>query len=367
MLRVAVTVEQSWHAIPGGIARSTVDLLQALSERGDLSLVGVAARHDRPPEASYVFPIPVRHLPLPRRLLYESWQWARLPHVERATGPVDVVHDAGYVSPPSHAPLVSTVHDLMFLRYPEHYTRHSLAVFRRGLTLTRRNARLVMCPSRATIADCLQAGFEEDRLRLVPWGINTGEVDPVQANRVRGRYGIERPYVLYCGTIEPRKNLRRVLEAFRVIERPDVDLVLAGPVGWNEDLRETLGGLDGRARALGWVPHDDLVALYQGAALAVYPSLGEGFGLPILEAMAQGTPVVTSQGGATQEVAGDDAVFVDPLDVGAIADAMVRLLDDHALARRLGSAGRERARTFTWERSAALAVAVYAEAAESHP
>jgi glycosyltransferase involved in cell wall biosynthesis len=363
VLRVAVTVEQSWHAVPGGIARSTIDLLRALSLREDLSLVGVAARHDRPPSDSYVPPVPVRHFPLPRRVLYESWQLARRPRVERATGTVDVVHDAGYVVPPSRAPLVATVHDLMFLRYPEHYSRHSLTVFRRGLALARRHARLVMCPSRATISACIGAGIEDDRLRLVPWGVDSREVDPERARRIRARYDLTRPYVLFCGTIEPRKNLQRVLEAFRAIGRTDVDLVLAGPVGWNEDLRGALAQLDGRARALGWVPHDDLDALYEGAALAVYPSLGEGFGFPVLEAMAQGTPVVTSAGGATEELAGGAAVLVDALEVGSIADGIVRLLDDVDLARELGSAGRARAKSFTWQRSADLAAAVYAEAA----
>jgi glycosyltransferase involved in cell wall biosynthesis len=363
VLRVAVTVEQTWHVVPGGIARSTVELLRALAHLDGLELLGVAAHHDRPPDPSFVPPIPVRHLPLPRRALYETWQLARFPRVERATGPVDVVHDMGYVVPPSRAPLVATIHDLMFLTYPEHYTRHALTVFRRGLALARRHARLVMCPSRATIAACIEAGFDEDRLRHVPWGVTQRALDPDLANGVRARYGIERPYVLYCGTIEPRKNLRRVLEAFGAIDREDVDLVLAGPVGWNEDLGAAFDRLDGRARAIGWVPTDDLDALYAGASAAVYPSLGEGFGLPVLEAMAQGTPVVTSAGGATEEVADEAAVLIDPLDVGSIARGIERLLEDEALAHELGAAGRERARTFTWERSAELAAAVYAEAA----
>jgi glycosyltransferase involved in cell wall biosynthesis len=362
VLRVAVTVEQSWHVVPGGIARSTVDLLRALSARDDLSLVGVAARHDHPPDAAFVPPVPVKHLSLPRRLLYETWQLARFPRVERTTGPVDVVHDMGYVVPPSRAPLVATVHDLMFLRYPEHYPRHALMVFRRGLSLARRHARLVMCPSRTTLSACVEAGFERERLRFVPWGVDARALDPERAGRIRARHGIERPYVLFCGTIEPRKNLGRVLEAFGSIDRPDVDLVLAGPVGWNEDLRGALGRLDGRAHALGWVPPDELDALYEGAALTVYPSLGEGFGFPVLEAMAQGTPVVTSAGGATEEVADAAAVLVDPRDVGSIADGIERLLDDDALAEKLGAAGRERAAAFTWERSADLAAAVYAEA-----
>lgn len=121
-MRVAVTVEQSWHVVPGGIATSTVELLRALVQRGDLDLIGVSARHREPPPDAFRPPVPVCQLPLSRRALYESWQWLRRPVVERATGPVDVVHDAGYVVPPSNAPLVATVHDLLFLTYPEHYT-----------------------------------------------------------------------------------------------------------------------------------------------------------------------------------------------------------------------------------------------------
>ena len=100
-MRVAVTVEQSWHVVPGGIARSTVELLRALAARGDVDLVGVAASHRNPPADPFVPPVPVRSLPLPRRVLYEAWQWLRRPRVERATGRVDVVHDAAYVVPPS--------------------------------------------------------------------------------------------------------------------------------------------------------------------------------------------------------------------------------------------------------------------------
>jgi glycosyltransferase involved in cell wall biosynthesis len=362
-MRVAVTVEQSWHVVPGGIAISTVELLLALTQRGDLDIVGVSARHREPPSDAFRPPVPVRQLPLPRRALYEAWQWLRHPLVERATGPVDVVHDAGYVVPPSKAPLVATVHDLLFLTYPEHYTWHSRAVLRRGLTLARRDATLVICPSKATMDACRAAGIGSERLRLVPWGVRVRTLDASDAEEIRGRYGIERPYVLFCGTREPRKNLPRVLEAFRRLDRPGLDLVLAGPEGWKEDLADGIAALEGRVRSLGFVPPDDLAALYAGAAVAVYPSLAEGFGLPVLEAMAHGVPVVTSAGTATEEVAGDAALLVDPLDTDAIAGAMQRVLDDRELASSLGAAARERAASFTWQRSAALVAAVYVEAA----
>jgi glycosyltransferase involved in cell wall biosynthesis len=309
----------------------------------------------------------VRHLGLPRRFLYEAWQWLRWPAVEEATGPVDVVHDAGFVVPPCRAPLVATINDLFFLTYPHHYTWHSRVVLNRGLDLARRHARLVMCPSRATMAQCRDAGIDSQRLRLVPHGVTVRPLAVDDVQRVRNRNGLFRPYVFFCGTIEPRKNLHRVLEAFRSLDRPDLELVVAGPQGWKEDIGAAMANLAGRVRRLGFVPRGDLDALYAGAAAVVYPSLGEGFGLPVLEALAQGAPLVTSAGTATEEVAGDAALLVDPLDVDAIAGAIDRLLDDRGLAARLGEAGRERAAGFTWARSAELAFAVYREAAGDTP
>jgi glycosyltransferase involved in cell wall biosynthesis len=361
-MRVAVTVEQSWHVVPGGIAISTVELLRALRGHAELDLVGVAAHHREDPRPAFRPPIPVRSFRLGRRALYESWQWLRRPVVERATGPVDLVHDAGYVVPPSRAPLVATVHDLAFLIHPDHYTWHSRSVLRRGMVLARRHARLVICPSEATRDACVAVGFDPERLRVVPWGVRTGSPDGDAASETRRRLGLDRPYVLYCGTVEPRKNLGRVLEAFRALDRSDVELVLAGPRGWKEDLANGFSDLEGRVRALGFVPPEDLDALYEGASVVVYPSLLEGFGLPVLEAMAHGAPVVTSAGTATEEVAGDAALLVDPLDVDAIGAAIQRVLEDGDLAAALGAAGRSRASAFTWERAAERVAAVYVEA-----
>jgi glycosyltransferase involved in cell wall biosynthesis len=367
-MRVAVTVEQSWHVVPGGIAASTVELLRALVDRGDLDLVGVSARHRDPPPDAFRPPVPVRQLPLSRRALYETWQWLRRPVVERATGPVDVVHDVGYVVPPSKAPLVATVHDLWFLRHPDHYTWHSAVVLKRGFHLARRDARLVVCPSTASIEACHAAGIERERLRLVPWGVRARALDPDEAATIVRGHGLGRPYVLFCGTIEQRKNLLRLLAAFEKLERTDVDLVLAGPPGWNPPawnatMETAVSRLGRRCRRLGAVPPHDLDALCARASVVVYPSLGEGFGFPVLYAMAQGAPVVTSAGTSTEEVAGDAAVLVDPLDVDVIAEAIDRVLDDGELAAALAEKGRRRAATFTWERSAALAFEVYQEAA----
>ena len=180
---------------------------------------------------------------------------------------------------------------------------------------------------------------------------------------MRAVHGIERPYILFTGTVEPRKNLPALLAAFERLSHRDVDLVLTGPSGWNEDISAALGRLGSRARSLGFLPRAELDAVLAGATVFAYPSLQEGFGLPVLEAMVQGTAVVTSRGTATAEVAGDAAVLVEPRDVDAIAEAVDDLLADDAGRAALGASARARAAGFTWERAAAGYAALYAEAA----
>jgi glycosyltransferase involved in cell wall biosynthesis len=181
-------------------------------------------------------------------------------------------------------------------------------------------------------------------------------VTAADVERVRAAHGVPERYVLFVGTVEPRKNLARLARAWRASVGPDVPLVLVGPAGWGEGAPTGDGVL-----SIGVVSASDRDALYAGASVVAYPSLREGFGLPVLEAMAQGAPVVTSSGTATAEVAGDAAVLVDPLDERAIGDALARLLGDPDGARTLGEAGRARAATFTWDRCAAGYAAAYRE------
>lgn len=353
MVRVAVTLEQCWHRVPGGTARATLDTVAAVAVRGDVEQIGVSAWHRQPPPAAWQPSIPMRALPLPRVVLYDAWQRLRHPHVERVTGPVDLVHATAHVASASRAPWVATIHDLHFLHDPTHFTPRGVSVFTRFLDLVRAEATMVVCPSEATRVDCVAAGIAANRLRVTPWGTDRTPVGPGEAERVRAAYGLERPFVLFVGTIEPRKNLGRLLEAFARLGDLDADLVLVGPTGWSTDLPAT------RARRLGFVPDRDLHALYAAATVVSYPSLREGFGLPVLEAMAQGAAVVTSATTSTAEVAGDTALLVDPLDVDAIAGALQRLLGDPDLATRLGAAARARAATFTWERTSTAMVAAY--------
>jgi glycosyltransferase involved in cell wall biosynthesis len=352
-MRVAVTLEQCWHRVPGGTARATLDTVAAVTEHGDVEQVGVSAWHRAPAPDAWRPSIPVRALPLPRIALYDAWQRLRHPVVERATGPVDLVHATGHVAAASRAPLVVNVYDLSFLHDPSHFTPRGISVFNRFLAVVRAEAAMVICPSEATRADCLVAGIDAARLRVAPLGTAALPASAADVARVRSTYDLRRPFVLFVGTIEPRKNLGRLLEAFARLGDIDADLVLVGPEGWSTELPVT------RARRLGFVPRADLDALYAAATVVAYPSLREGFGLPVLDAMAQGAAVVTSATTSTAEVAGDTALLVDPLDVDAIAGALETLLDDPDLAGRLGVAAGARAATFTWGRTADLVVAAY--------
>jgi len=361
-LRVAVTLEQCWHRVPGGVASSALDATRALQHHPDLDLVGVSARHLGPPDEPWVPPIPVRSLPLPRRALYDSWHRLRRPAVERATGPVDVVYVTGMAVPPPSVPLVVTVHDLAFLDDPGHSTARGIRFFTRAVELARQDARLVCCPSQDTIDACLAYGFDPGRLRLVPWGVDATRVAAGEVERVRATYRLDQPFVLWTGTVEPRKNLPTLLDAFRRLDRHGLELVLVGPKGWNEDLRSHLGTAAGRVRTLGFVPEEDKRALYAAASVFCLPSRQEGFGLPVLEAMAQGAPVVTSAGTATAEVAGDAARLVDPADADALATALADVLDDPAEAARMAAASLQRVTAFPWSRTGDLLASAFAEA-----
>lgn len=356
-----MTLEQCWHRVPGGTAVAALGMARHLKEDPALQLVGVAARHPRRPRPEWTPPVEVFELPLPRVLMYESWHRLRRPRVQLATGRVDVIHATTAATPPKSAPLVVTVHDLAWRHDPSHFTARGLSFFRRGLELALEDADVVLCPSTATLEDCAAAGWPRDRLRLVPLGIDVEPAAPDEVAAVRARYGLTRDYVLWTGTIEPRKNLRRLLEAYRSAGR-DLDLVLCGPRGWNEDLDSLVEPVRDRVHVLGFVPEADLRSLYAGARVLCWPSLLEGFGFPVLEAMAQGTPVVTSLGTSTEEIGGDAVVLVDPRDSAAIARGIETILDDESLAAKLATAGPARAAEFTWERTARGVRDAYVEA-----
>ena len=362
-VRAALTFEQCWRETPGGTGIAAVELGRALAARDDVDVVGVAGRHRRAATSGYEPTIPVTQLPVGGALLVESSLRLGWPRIESATGSIDVQHATSiipFASSPK-LPLVVTVHDLAFLHHPQFFTARGRGVFARSLDAVKRRATLVLCSSRATLDDCVANGFDADRLRLVPLGVRVQTALASHFVEVRDRLRLPSEYLLFVGTLEPRKNLSRLLEAHRTLGTGVPPLVVAGAAGWgDDDLLSRIAAAD-NVLFVGHVESRDLPALYAGATALCYPSLMEGFGLPVLEAMAQGTPVVTSVGTSTQEAAGGAAVLVDPLSVESIAEGV-----RDALARRneLSQLGRERAKGATWDATADLVVRAYRDAVQ---
>jgi glycosyltransferase involved in cell wall biosynthesis len=326
---------------------------EAMLADDDVTLIGVAGRHAHVPDDPWSPSVPIAHLPVGGPVLYDLWLRTNWPKVERATGPIDVAHATTMIPCATEAPLVVTVHDLAFLYDPSQFTRRGNSIFRRSLEQIRRRADLVLCSSQATMDDCVAAGVAADRLRLVPLGVDSVRVGAAEIARVRAVYRLPARYLLFVGTVEPRKNLRGLIEAIARLDEP-LPLVAAGADGWGD----VAIPVDADVRFVGFVPAADLSGLYAGAEVFCYPSEREGYGLPVLEAMAQGTPVVTSSGTGTEEAAGGAAVLVDPLDPSDIARGI-----SEAASRResLSEQGVARADAASWGETARLTVAAYRE------
>lgn len=280
-----------------------------------------------------------------------------------------LVHATDHFIPKlQRVPVVATLHDAIPLSRPEwiSYSFKSLknALWRKSARWARHIV-TVSEFSKKEIAEWF--GIPTARITVTPLGVCRrwfATPDREGVAQTRERYGLPERFFLFIGTLQPRKNVLRLIEAHRALPadlRASTPLVVGGRAGWScdEELKILREGDGGGLRWLEHVPEEDLVQLFRAANAFVLPSLHEGFGLPLLEAFASGTPVVASNAGSIPEVAADAAVLVDPLDVGAMANAMQKVIEDKTLADTLRGRGRERARLFTWERTARLTANVY--------
>ena len=357
-VRVAYTLEQCWHRVPGGTAVSALEVARAMTEvRRDVELVGVSGKHLDDPALNFDLSIDVVGLRMSGAMLYEMSLRLNQPKVERSMTDIDLVHCTTIIPFATRKKMVATVHDLAFLHHPEFFTRRGNDVFRRSLKVLKNRADVILCSSQATVNDCLSQGFAPDRVRHVTLGVRNVQASQNEIDQARKKYSLPSEYLLFVGTLEPRKNLARLVGALS--GRTDLPpLVIAGADGWG-DIEVPHAA---NVQWIGFVDDQDLGAVYGGASVMCYPSLWEGFGLPILEAMAQGTPVVTSLGTSTQEVAGGAAVLVDPLSEESIGFGIDEALRDAVVLRQRG---RERAAQATWQKTAAATARIYDEVTSS--
>lgn len=284
-------------------------------------------------------------------------------------GEVDLFHAATWVHPVGFpGPVLYTCYDLTFLSHPECHTLDNKIACTAGTLRALLAGARFLTISRATANEMSsRLGLPLERIEIVHPApaaafrpLPSGEA----AQRVAARFGLERPYLLAVGTLEPRKNLERLVDAY--LGLPDAvrqvhPLVVAGGSGWKQDTLRTRMEDAPEVRVLGQVDEEDLVALYGAAVLFAYPSIAEGFGLPVVEAMACGTPVLTSDLSSLPEVAGDAARLVDPFDVEALRTALLALLEDPEARADLARRGRRRAERFTWRQTATRILALYRE------
>ncbi len=354
--------------MPGGTGRYVARLASELSRLfPDDEVLPFCAWHGETALQEVLGPLqlraPAARFPLPRFALYESWHRlgapavGMIPSLRRA----ELIH-APFVAvpPPGSRPLVVSVHDAGFVIHPESYTDRGRAFHEMGVKVAARRADLVLTGSHAAADELAEhTPIERSRIRVIPYGVDHDRAAPEEIDSTRRKFGLSgTPFVLWVGTIEPRKNVGTLVSAFAALARDTElphDLVLAGPQGWlSEDLisaadQQSLGS---RLRIVGRVDDVELRALYAAADAFALPSRHEGFGIPTLEAMAQGTPVVCSDIPALREVSGGAARLVPAMSVDGWAEALAEVLGDEAARGRLGQEGLARAGQFSWERTA---------------
>jgi glycosyltransferase involved in cell wall biosynthesis len=345
-----------------GIGVAVHGLIRGLAEQPDVRTIGYGFTTRGWSRVRAALPDGVRpaRAPMPASMLLKAWNRTEWPPIEWWSGTVDVVHGTNFVVPPAaRAARVVSVWDLTAVRYPELCT----PVSRRYPSLVRRAVRSgawVHTASHAVGEEIVDYyGVDPSRLRIIPVGI-----DFPPSDRVRPLGPRQPPYVLALGTAEPRKDLPLLVEAFDALaaDHADLELRLAGPAGWGEEeLQQAIDAAAHRSRVhrVGWVP--DLDALMDGATVLAYPSRYEGFGIPPLEAMARGLPVVATSVGAIPEVVDDAAVLVPARDPVQLAGALDRVVSDDALRRRLIDAGHRRVERYRWSAVLPQFVSLYRE------
>jgi len=293
---------------------------------------------------------------------------------ELRKNPVDLLHVQFTAPPLAPCPVVVTVHDLSFLHLPVTFKRRSRAQLRLTVKRSARGAARIITGSEHARQDIISSyELPADRVRTIPLAAPASFApiqDKTELQRVRNTYGIEGDYILSVGSIQPRKNLNRLIAAYTWLRdtRPNrklPQLVLVGKRAWlyHETLRAVSdSGLSDSIVLTGYVPHADLPALYSGALCFVYPSYFEGFGLPPLEAMKCGTPVVVGNRTSLPEVVGDAGMLVDPFDTRALATALEHLIENSDFRKQLRVKGLEQARKFDWRETARQTLEVYREA-----
>lgn len=375
-MKIAIDISQLVHE-GTGVSTYTDQLVRNLLRidcRNDYILFGISLRKMNSLQ-NYFSELKLLHKNLTSKFFYIPpsaceflWNRFHLVKVENFLGPIDLFHSSDWIQPPTNAAKISTVHDLLVYEYPDISHPYIVETQKRRLRWVKKECDTILTDSVFTKDQLVKIlHINSTRIEVVYPGISD-KFKPVshdEVQRIKQKYGLYDDYILAVGTLEPRKNIKAVLDAFeRFLKHPlisaikkPIELIIVGKFGWGEKLKKSK-----YVKSLGFVEENDLPAVYNGAAFFVYPSLYEGFGFPILEAMACGCPVITSNRGSLSELVSNAASIADPEVPDDISAKMTQLFVDENLKTELIKIGKKNAERFNWEKTAKEVLGIYSKA-----
>lgn len=372
-MKIAIDISQI--AYEGtGVAEYTREMVRSLLEidkENEYILFGISFRRRKILQSHFNSvkylsdKVSLKLFPIPQTVGNFLWNRLHIVNIEKLIGKVDIFHSSDWIQPPTLAKKVTTVHDLVVYKYPQTSHPNIIETQKRRLFWVKKECDLIFADSMATKNDLVKIlKFNHKKIKVVYAGVSNifKPVSEKEIERVRRKYDLQGEYILAVGTQEPRKNTQNVLRAFEQFsqhaliaarKRP-IKLVIVGKLGWGEKIRQSK-----YVRVLGFVDRKDLPGLYSTASVFVYPSLYEGFGLPVAEAMKCGCVVVTSDRGSLKEIAGEAAILVDPQDSRDISTKLIRFFINKDVGKSYMEKGEKHAAKFTWKKSAGEILRLY--------
>jgi len=352
-----------------GVSRYTVELVQHLLQNDDRNHYWLYAGSLRQRKILKAFLAKIKTKKTSHKLTYLSpkladifWNQLNIFKPDCCQN-LDLFHASNWAIPKTKTKLVTTIHDLTFLKYPQEHLPYYIKAHTRHLKRAKKYADRIIAVSQSTKKDLINQGIHPDKITVIysaPAQIFKPLKSKSQLQAIKAKYGLKGPYLLSVGTQEPRKNLTRLIKAYSQLKLKTMPLAIAGKFGWGDRTQPIKG-----VKLLNFVPDEDLVGLYSAAKAFIYPSLYEGFGFPVLEAMACGCPVITSNTSSLPELGGQAALYVNPKKTTDITQAIKILLGLNSAKRhQLINKGLQQAQQFSWSKTAQQTLKLYQEVAQ---
>jgi glycosyltransferase involved in cell wall biosynthesis len=358
-MKIGIDVSQVTYT-GTGVSRYVRNLIESLIEydkKNSYVLFFSSLRRSFPKDLEKMLPanFELRQYYFPPTILEFLWNQTHRVKVEHFIGDIDVFYSSDWTQPPSLTKKITTVHDLIVYKYPETSTKKIVETQKRKLALVKKECDLILCDSEATAHDLHKIlHVSKEKLRVVYPSVHLTQT--AETANTLSKHALKKPFMLTVGKLEPRKNIPSLIEAFTKAKLEDVELVVVGLKGWEKSLDSTPN-----VRFLGYVPDSELQQLYKNAEFFVFPSLYEGFGYPVVEAMSYGCPVAVSENSSLSEIANGAAYTFDPTSVKSIQEALTTMHSDEKLRKKLSQQGKENAKRFTKKAFAQSVLKVFEE------